>query len=334
MSFKHKNILVFRVMQIISLPTLILLAVCFLNHFDAELGYFERGAVLPTVFWVLFFVGVAVALLSSLLIPSNTVIRCDGECRKIHKVALGLAGVVSVLYGCIVLLDVLPVSYDDTVAALFGIGTLAHGLYLLLAAAVDATRYRSLKLICLGFSTCFPVGLMLGNNSNYYYSINAADNVLCAVFGICFLLYILYEGKFAYGGECSRMRYAAMHAAVHVGVVVAFGYLIAYFGGGLTDFVKVAQMLFVGINALAVRIVMKHYIAVSDGKSAAEWQEFDAAAVAAAEAVAEANEQVGEVKEREQEEQEQEAEQEQEEQEICESAEGDDVEMAEEVGEN
>lgn len=277
MDFKRRNILILRISALLVAVATALLFVCFLTCFDAEKGYFESGEALPTVFYVAFAVALAFSLAPAVLMQKDLIIRRAGEPRRIHASANALAGTLSVLLGMLAALEVIPLSNFSEVSGLIALGMFGHGAYLLLGVAVGEERFKALRLICLGCSASIPMGLYLAGNSSIYYHSNCVENQLASVFAICFLIYILNEGKLVATGTLTKWRYCAMLAVSVSGLCLSIAYILAYFSGAVADTMRFMQMIYVIYATASARILMKRHLASCDAHTEQEWAELDAA---------------------------------------------------------
>lgn len=286
MDFKRRNILMLRISALLVAVATALLFVCFLTCFDAEKGYFESGEALPTVFYVAFAVALAFSLAPAVLMQKDLIIRRAGEPRRIHASANALAGTLSVLLGMLAALEVIPLSNFSEVSGLIALGMFGHGAYLLLGVAVGEERFKALRLICLGCSASIPMGLYLAGNSSIYYHSNCVENQLASVFAICFLIYILNEGKLVATGTLTKWRYCAMLAVSVSGLCLSIAYILAYFSGAVADTMRFMQMIYIAYATASARILMKRHLASCDAHTEQEWAELEAAAQETAEAEA------------------------------------------------
>ena len=277
MDFKQRNLLFLRISALLLAVSALLLIVCFVYCFDSQKGYFEEGAALPVVFYIIYAAALLFSLVPALLTRKELVIRCVEKGEKIHVSAGALSGTACILLGMLAALEIIPLSFYDEVSGAIALGMFGLGAYMLLGVTVAEGKYRFLKILCLGFSACLPIYLYLSGNSISYYPVNCVENRLTSVFAICFLIYILNEGKFVFYGKYTRYRYSAMLAVSVSGLCLAAAYIIAYFLGAVGDTVRFLQMIYVAVATLSVRISMKRYIARADAYTDQMWAEIEAA---------------------------------------------------------
>ena len=277
MEFKQRNLLFLRISALLLALSALLLIVCFVNYFDSQRGYFEKGAALPVVFYVIYAAAILFSLTPALLTRKELVIKRVGNGEKIHTTAQAFAGTVCILFGMLAALELLPVSFHSEVLMTIAAGMFGYGAYVLLGATASEEKFKHLKLLCLGLAACLPIGLYLSGNSISYYPVNCVENRLTSVFAICFLIYILNEGKNVFFGKYTRYRYCAMLAVSVSGLCLSVAYVVAYMLGAVGDTVRFLQMLYIAMATLAARISMKKYIAVTDAYTEEIWAEIEAA---------------------------------------------------------
>lgn len=277
MEFKQRNLLFLRISALLLALSALLLIICFVNYFDSQRGYFEKGAALPVVFYVIYAAAILFSLTPALLTRKELVIKRVGDGEKIHTTAQAFVGTVCILFGMLAALEVLPVSFHGEVLMTIAAGMFGYGAYVLLGATASEEKFKHLKLLCLGLSACLPIGLYLSGNSISYYPVNCVENRLTSVFAICFLIYILNEGKNVFFGKYTRYRYCAMLAVSVSGLCLSVAYVVAYMLGAVGDTVRFLQMLYIAMATLAARISMKKYIAVTDAYTEEVWAEIEAA---------------------------------------------------------
>ena len=131
------------------------------------------------------------------------------------------------------------------------------------------------KLFSLLLGACMPVGMILGNNSNYNRHINSVENTLCAIFAVCVLLYILYEGNFTAKGIYTGAYFPSALVALHSGTVISLAYICAYLLGILNEEARFYQMLLTIVLCVAIRIRLGDVAKTADSKTPDEWLEIE-----------------------------------------------------------
>lgn len=236
--FKKRYISMLAITAVVTL----LLLLCFVFSFDAENGYFDRGA-LPIIFYVAYGAGAVISLLS-LLIPSEfeTLETPDVVDQKSKPFFLASA-IATVLLGG--LSFTMPQESTDLKITLgIGIGTICFGIYVIYTSIVGY-RYDLLKLVFLFFSMSLPVMLGLGNNSNYYRHLNSVENILTALFSISFLVYILFESRRVAHGRHSGWHFVSMLWMLMSGASLSIAYFVAFMLDKVTESYRFYQMLII-----------------------------------------------------------------------------------------
>lgn len=267
MNFKKLIKLSHWAIQITSALSAILLLSSFVFAFDAEKGYFEDG-FLPVAFIALYTIGIVISVASALACGKSRIIKAQSSPDR-SQTTFALAGTLAVLLGSLNV--ALNKTANETVVLLTGIGICALGAYLLLFSVKNGRQFSVLKLICLFAAVLLPVGIILGNNSNYHYSINSVQNTLCAIFGICFLIYILYEGKSLAEGSHSKLHLPSMLLTFHTGISISAAYILAYLFGEVREEARFYQMFLVLAVSIAVKLQLDQFVKEADARTAEEW---------------------------------------------------------------
>lgn len=281
MSFDRKNSIFYKLISLLSFPTYPLLLISLLYCFEAENGYFVRGEVTPVLFWAFFLFGTMLCIVPAFFTRRGESVRTDDLIWGKDKTALALVGTVVVVLGAINLLFN-SISSDDTVCLLFSIGQFAFGAYLLLV-AVKGCGSSPKKLVLLFLSGLIPIASMLNDNSNYMHHINSVENTLCAVFGIAFLIYIIYEGNHIASGTHSRWHFPAMLFVSHTGLAFSAPYMLAYVFGAVDDDMRFFRAIVIFMITVGIRVLLERYVNIADSHTDAEWAELKAAELKAAE---------------------------------------------------
>lgn len=248
-----------------------LLLLCFLFSFDAQKGYFE-GSFLPVTFCIVFVAGIVNSLVGITSFKKEHIIKTPAGLAG-HKVGIALGATATILLGLLNLL--FNTAENSTVLLLTSIGACSFGIYFLIIAAKGFFTYSKTKLICLFISTAFPVGAVLGNNSNYYRSINSVENILGVVFAICLLTYILYEGKYLYSGVHSKMYFSAMMLASHAGITLSSAYMLAYLLKAVNEETRFYQMLLVLVISVLIKMELDRFVKEAVAHTKEEWNEIE-----------------------------------------------------------
>ena len=281
MSFDRKNSIFYKLISLLSFPTYPLLLVSLLYYFEAENGYFVRGEVTPVLFWAFFLFGTMLCIVPAFFTRRAESVRTDDLIWGKDKTALALVGTVVVVLGAINLLFN-AISRDDTVCLLFSIGQFAFGSYLLLV-AVKGYGSSPTKSVLLFLSGLIPIASMLNDNSNYMHHMNSVENTLCAVFGIAFLIYIIYEGNRIATGTHSRWHFPAMLFVSHAGLAFSAPYMLAYVFGAVDDDMRFFRAIVIFMITVGIRVLLERYVNIADSHTDAEWAELKAAELKAAE---------------------------------------------------
>ena len=251
--------------------SIVLLFLAFLYDFDVKNGYFEGGA-LSIAFIVLYIIGFIPAIVG-LFLNKKELLTKELPNQSGNKNSLAIIGTLLILAGvCEILFDK---SAHETVSLLVGMGICGLGIYFLTSAVKSKFNLTLAKLFSLLLGACMPVGMILGNNSNYNRHINSVENTLCAIFAVCVLLYILYEGNFATKGIYTGAYLPSALVALHSGTVISVAYICAYLLGILNEEVRFYQMLLALVLCVAIRIRLGDVAKTADSKTPDEWFEIE-----------------------------------------------------------
>ncbi len=271
MNFRQKTQWLRLVSYMASGVSTVLLFFAFLYDFDVKNGYFEGGA-LGITFTVFFALGFVPAIAGLFLNKKELIIK-ELPDEKGNKNALAIFGTLLILAGvCEILLDK---TAHETVSMLVGMGIGGFGIYFLMLAVKSKFNLTLPKLFSLLLGACMPVGMILGNNSNYNRHINSVENTLCAIFAVCALLYILYEGNFTSKGIYPSAYLSSALAALHSGTVISVAYICAYLGGILNEEVRFYQMLLTLVLCVSIRVRLGDVAKTADSKTEGEWFEIE-----------------------------------------------------------
>lgn len=265
--------------SVCTLASCALLLLCFIFSFEADKGYFVWGA-LPVFFCITFGAGMLISFIAAESFKKGEIVKTPIALTE-GRTKLALCATVTILLG--VLNFLLNGKEHETVLLFVSLATCAIGIYFLLIARSSSFTFSKARLICLFVAILLPLGITLGNNSNYLRSINSVENKLSAIFSISLLLYILYEGKHLYEGAHSRLHFSSMLLTTHCGITLSSAYMLAYLFGAVNEEARFYQMILVLAVSITVKVELDRFVDECDAHTEAEWQELEAAANAEAE---------------------------------------------------
>lgn len=211
------------------------LALCFFLSFDKELGYFTQGA-LPSLFKAFYAVSIAFIISACYIyIKCKKMSTEDSALPPFFKIiclSVGALSVIYAVYGAISALTVYGTSFY-TLASL--LGALAFGGFLIFVAAKDSFEYHGAKLALLCLSILFPIGITMKNVFYVYRPSNSAENTLCVIISVSFLLYILNEGKRMISGVATRTYPLSLLLSLFSSATLSAAYIAGYIGGAVTE---------------------------------------------------------------------------------------------------
>lgn len=267
MDFKKSINLYNKIVSFCTLGATALLLLCFFYAFDAEKGYFT-GGFLPIAFTVVFTAGIITSLLGATSFARGSTVKTPA-CTSVENAKLAFASTVAILLACFNF--IMNKNEHPTVVLLTSLGVFALGIYFLITAAKGKPIYSSVRLICLLVTSFFPVGMMLGNNSNYFRSINSVENHLSSVFSICLLAYILYEGKYIFHGAHSGLHFSTMMLASHAGITLSSAYMLAYLLEAVNEETRFYQMMLTLVISILIKLKLDNFINTAESKTNEEW---------------------------------------------------------------
>ena len=268
MDFKKKLNLSFKATLILTTLSTILLIFCFKRCFDATEGYFIKS-IPPIIFSIIYILGIVFSLTSIFVFNKNYITKTKNEIGKtqIFYIAIATALALSVL-ACNLLSDNTFLMYGS-----IGLGTLI--IYIMLSASKSGYNPSSIKIILIYASIIFPASMKLCNDTNYVRHINSVENVLTTVFGLSFMMYILYEAKRIHEGVHSRWHFATMLLTLHSGISLSLAYIFAYLTDSVNEPVRFLQMISVLLVSLFVGVELYRFINEADSKMQEEWDEIE-----------------------------------------------------------
>lgn len=248
-----------------SLSTIFLL-LTFLFNFNKDSGYFVNG-FFSISFLATYASGMVLPFICSVFCNNDQVIKTPDNAEK-DKTLLALLGTVAILAATInIMLNKID---HETITLLIGSGLGFFGIYLMLI-AISGYNKSFFKMACLFASALFSVGLNLSSISNYSRPINSVENTLESVFGICFLIYILYEGNRIHTGEHSKWHYPAMLTAFLSGLSLSVAYIFAYILSAANEEVRFYQMFLMLVATVCIGIEIKRFVADAKSHTPEEW---------------------------------------------------------------
>lgn len=239
------------------------LTLCLVLFLEPDEGYFAvgKGVPLRVAFAAAYLLGLVLCVLCGILTPRTEVLQTENTVSGPHKLRFTLAGTLTVLLGALEIL--LNLEHSVEISLIVGVGACLYGLYMLLVGAHSGLEARIPTVLCLYLGACMPLGISLGNTSNYYRHINSVENDLSTVFCISFMIYILYEGNRLTSGTHSRFHLSAMLATLHSGTSLAVAYILAYLSGTANETSRLYQMLLVLAVCIAVAVELARYLSIN-----------------------------------------------------------------------
>lgn len=269
MDFKHLVKITHRVASLLTFITTALLLSSFIFSFDMINGYFIDG-ILPILFNVFFIIGIVVSFACSFIFKKDEIVKTENS-DKLQKIATAfIAGAL------IVASFAYRVTNSKTNLAI--IGVLFFALFLAISSNKGQYTYHWSKVASLLLSSLFPLIMAIENNSVMIRHSNSVENMLSSVFGIAFLIYILYEGNRIFKSEHSKWHYASMLLLTHTGFSLSISYIIVYLMGLATESIRFSQMIIVFIISVFVEIELIFFIKNATSHTNEEWAEIEAPA--------------------------------------------------------
>ena len=244
------------------------LLVSFRWCFNSEDGYFVISAP-PIVFSVLYFLGIAWALATTLSLDKSQIIKTKRTANKL---------IPEIIVACIIALTVFlcNLSLKGAQNAFSGIGVYALVIYIILHSVDDKNKSNTLKIILLYISVLFPASIYFKNAANLERHINSVENNLTVVFAASYMMYILYEAKSIYDGAHSRWHMGTMLLTRHSGASLSLAYIIAYFTKSVDEPVRFYQLLTTLAITAFVAIELLRFTRLATSHTQEEWDEIEA----------------------------------------------------------
>ena len=245
MDFKHLVKITHRVASLLTFITTALLLSSFIFSFDMINGYFTDG-ILPILFNIFLIIGILASFACSFVFRKGEIVKTENS-DKLQKIAAAfIAGA----------LIIASFSYRVTIGktSLAIIGVLFFAMFTAISSNRGQYTYNWVKIVCLLLSSLFPLIMSIQNNSVMLRHSNSVENMLSSVFGIAFLIYILYEGNRIFKGEHSKWHYASMLLLTHTGFSLSISYIVVYLMGIATESTRFSQMIIVFIISIFVEI--------------------------------------------------------------------------------
>lgn len=265
MTSKRKFYISLAVLVATTLLSALFLTACLALYFEPDEGYFKAGEGVPLriAFAAVYILGLILCAVCGRLAPGGEELpRQNGVLA--YKLRFVLSGTVLVLLGALEIL--LDLELSSEVSLMVGIGACLFGVYLLLVGAGKGFIASPAVLLCLYFSILLPIGITLGNSSNYYRHINSVENGLGAVVCISMMIYILYEGNRLVSGVHSRLHVVSMLAVLHSGLSIAVPYSLAYIGGSVNEASRFLQMVIILAFCAAVGAELARYLRLASSE--------------------------------------------------------------------
>lgn len=239
------------------------LTLCLVLFLEPNEGYFATGKGVPLriAFAAVYLLGLALCVVCGFLTPRGKAQQTENTVSGSHKLRFTFVGTLTVLLGALEIL--LNLEHSTEISLIVGVGACLYGLYMLLVGARSGFEARIPTVLCLYLGALMPLGISLGNTSNYYRHINSVENDLSTVFCISFMIYILYEGNRLTSGTHSRFHLSAMLATLHSGVSLAVAYILAYLSGTANETSRLYQMLLVLAACIAVAVELARCININ-----------------------------------------------------------------------
>ncbi len=257
---KHRTLMI--VLAALTFLSTFFLTLCLVLFLEPNEGYFAVGEGVPlrAAFAAVYLLGLALCVVCGFLTPRGKAQQAENAVSGSHKLRFTLAGTLIVLLGTLEIL--LNLEHSVEISLIVGVGACLYGLYMLLVGARSGFEARVPTVLCLYLGVCMPLGISLGNTSNYYRHINSVENDLSTVFCISFMIYILYEGNRLTSGAHSRFHLSAMLATLHSGVSLAVAYILAYLSGTANETSRLYQMFLVLAVCIAVVLELARCLSI------------------------------------------------------------------------
>lgn len=269
MNFKHLVKITHRATSLLTFITTALLLLSFIFSFDMVNGYFMDG-ILPIMFNIFFIIGIVASFGCAFTFRKNEIVKTENS-DKLQKIT------TSFIAGALIVASfVYRVTNGKTNLAI--IGVLFFALFLAISSNKGQYTYHWSKVASLLLSSLFPLIMAIDNNSVMIRHSNSVENMLSSVFGIAFLIYILYEGNRIFKSEHSKWHYASMLLLTHTGFSLSISYIIVYLMGLATESIRFSQMIIVFIISVFVEIELIFFIKNATSHTKEEWAEIEAPA--------------------------------------------------------
>lgn len=255
---------IYKIVNVITCTSIMLLLLCFMLSFDAASGYLANSA-LSTLFFVVYIAG-AVVSLTAIFVPSEfDSLETPDEMSGKSKFYFACVGTASVVVGAFSL--ILKNNVVDFQTLLYsGIGLIAFGIYLILTATLGM-KFNLIKIISLLVSIMLPFSIGTGNNNNYYHHINSIENTLTVFFAIAFLFFILHEAKRMCTGVHSEWHFVSMLLTYISSLSISVAYMVAFVLDSVNEGYRFYQMLMILLVGLSMMFKINSFIASLTPKS-------------------------------------------------------------------
>ena len=263
------------VLEALTLISAFSLLLAFIFAFDEKLGYFDFSAKssFPCYsFMICYALGFLTTIAMGFSTSKKLIIKTPSTFQGTHN-STAIAGTCAILFGALsIILN--NASTVDSASTMIGAGAISFGAYCLLVTTNIGEKANIAKIITLLGFALTPLGMNLGNNSNYYRSINSVENSLSIIFGITSLIYILFEGKSISSDNHSRWHVPAALLAEHCGITLSTAYMLAYLLDAVFEPWRFVQMTIVLCISIAISSRRKQLLKLAQAKTEDEWQEY------------------------------------------------------------
>lgn len=253
MNFNRLTKIIYIAVTSMTLCSTLALLLSFILSFDSINGYFDDGA-LPILFKVTFVLGIILSFASPFVFRKCDKIK-SGE--NSTSLSFAYAFFAACLALCSILFNIFTASKYFTIAT---IGVCFFAFYVIMYAFKEGYKYSPLKPLLLLLSAIFPIIITIDNNSVIYRHSNSVENILTSVFGIAFLIYILYEGKRIFTGAHSKWHFTSMLLLSHVGTSLSVSYIVAYIFGSVNEKTRMYQMILIFIISIIGELKLISFI--------------------------------------------------------------------------
>lgn len=260
---------IYDIVNILTLVTMGLLLLCFCFSFDSQNGYLIQSP-LTLVFTVAYIAGIVVSVASIFVHSEFDILKSPDEINGMAKVYYATNSAACILIGMLGFFLTNDVN-DVHTTLVAGVGAILFGIFIALLLTRGGYSFKVVKLLFLFLSISLPIILALGNTRNYIHHINSIENILCVLFSISFLLYILNEAKRLCKGIHPTWHFASMLMTYVTGFSLSGAYLIAFILDTVNEGYRFYQMLIIFAVSAFMSIEMKHFLYTLTPESKINW---------------------------------------------------------------